>query len=294
MNDDSGHQRHQKPTMSTSKKDAKKRAKKQRRSQQQLAVASLALVRTSAPPALPVQHESGLPITLPQGPPPQPMHEASQACVASFCQDRTVSPRGSSALRLFALAIWFTKTTWESISRGVYAVGEWFCRNIQRLIPVAQLAGRWMVHARKSLADILQAIPASTWELKHADGQAPALCCVVACLIAALVTMSDSVGEFWSAQTYPMVAAIDRQLEPLGVSIGPDISPDAPVSRPMIAVVFGRIMPDDDAEENPSEFADEIDGVTAGRDWNDIIRPAHWTRERSSKRLHSESFEIRH
>ena len=161
--------------------------------------------------------------------------------------------------------------------------GDMARSGVELLIALLQLLVEW-----------LSRIPRSEWELRSATGQRPALVCTAACLMAALITLSPSAGDFWSQQTYPAVAALDRVLTPLGVLVGPELAPEAPTSRPMIAVVFGRIMPDDSVEE-PTEVVeaeDDRDEAAVG-DLREITRPAGWRRSSPQLRVSSEAYEIR-
>ena len=140
----------------------------------------------------------------------------------------------------------------------------------------------------------LSQISRSEWELRSSLGQRPALLCVGACLVAAVITLSPSAGEFWSQQTDPAVAALDRVLAPHGVLVGPELVPEAPTSRPMIAVVFSRIMPDDSVEV-PTEVAEseELRDEPQVGNLREITRPTGWLRSTPQLRVSSAAYEIR-
>ena len=159
-----------------------------------------------------------------------------------------------------------------------------------RLKPIAQVLRQLPSH----LLQWAKTLPRFSLTLREAPGQTPAIASVCACLFAGIITLSPAVGDFWSEQTYPAVAAVDRLLAPHGVIIGPEIAtPEAPVSRPMIAVVFGSILPDDTVEEQQRVVHSAVDDQPATAKYRDITRPAHWQRKTEAPRMASESFEIR-
>jgi hypothetical protein len=137
-------------------------------------------------------------------------------------------------------------------------------------------------------------LPRFSLTLREAPGQTPAIASVCACLFAGVITLSPEVGEIWSEQTYPAVAAVDRLLAPHGVIIGPEVStPETPVSRPIIAVVFGSILPDETVQEQQRDVHTDIAKAPVTAKLRDITRPAHWQRKSVAPRVASESFEIR-
>ena len=119
---------------------------------------------------------------------------------------------------------------------------------------------------------------------------------MAACLLTGAITLSPSVESLWSQQTYPAITALDRTLSWYGLSVGPEEETPTVVRRPMIAVVFGRIMPDDSVEEPEKEIP--VASTNSMPDpepvkLQDITRPVYWQRTPTAKPVASEAFEIR-
>ncbi len=143
---------------------------------------------------------------------------------------------------------------------------------------------------------LIQNRPRCQFRLQKAPGQWPALACVAACLLTGAITLSPSVESLWSQQTYPAITALDRTLSWYGLSVGPEEETPTVVRRPMIAVVFGRIMPDDSVEEPEKEIP--VASTNSMPDpepvkLQDITRPVYWQRTPTAKPVASEAFEIR-
>ena len=107
----------------------------------------------------------------------------------------------------------------------------------------------------------------------------PLYLCAVGTVLAGCVTLIPSVGHRWSQAAYPALVAVDRMIAPLGVSIDPNPAPDAPVPRPVIAIVFGCIQPDETVEEpSPSEKPAETSDKPEVVDLKSVTHPASWRR----------------
>lgn len=109
--------------------------------------------------------------------------------------------------------------------------------------------------------------------------QWPTYLCVVACVVAATITLNPEAGQLWSQTAAPVLASVDRELAPLGASINQHAAPNAPTLPPMIAVVFGCVQPDEAVEvltraERLAEFGD----TPEVGDLKSVTQPTHWRR----------------
>ena len=188
----------------------------------------------------------------------------------------------------------------SSSLRRVSTPAQWMGNAYSRLRCHLQAAGLTLFQLSLHVCRWARELPRFSVTLQEDPGQGPAIAGVCACLFAGLIILSPSLGDFWSAHTFPIVSATDRWLVPFGVSIGPEVAtPEAPVSRPMIAVFFGNIMPDDsvveDSVDEPQQLSssESISDAPATAKFQDITRPAHWQRTTKTPRVASESFEIR-
>ncbi len=121
----------------------------------------------------------------------------------------------------------------------------------------------------------------------------PAYCCTAMCVMAAVITLNPSAGQLWSESAYPALAAVDRMIAPLGVSIDQHSAPNAPIHRPMIAIVFGCIQPDETvAEPTQAEKLAETSDMPEVGELESMTHPANWRRPpgETSYRLDTEQF----
>ena len=140
---------------------------------------------------------------------------------------------------------------------------------------------------------LIKLLPRFSLPIHPARGQFPAFSCVLAVLLASVITLSPDVGNFWSEQTYPAITAIDQFLVPHGISIGPQMESDITPSRPMIAVVFGSIMPDDSVEDEKvvadlkieSDESEEMIAAPQITKLRDVTRPAGWYKNTQAERV---------
>ncbi len=109
--------------------------------------------------------------------------------------------------------------------------------------------------------------------------QWPTYLCVVACVVAATITLNPEASQLWSQSASPVLASVDRVLAPLGASFNQHLVPSVPTPQPMIAVVFGSLQPDEAVDElTRAERMAEFDEVPAVGDLKLITRPTHWRR----------------
>ena len=103
--------------------------------------------------------------------------------------------------------------------------------------------------------------------------------CMVACVFAACITLNPSANQLWSRSTSPALAAIERVIAPLGVSIDPHPAPNAPPPRPVIAFIFGCIQPDETVDEptRAEKLAEYGDAPEVG-ELKTLTQPVHWRR----------------
>lgn len=145
-----------------------------------------------------------------------------------------------------------------------------------------------MNHLRSSTGFVL---PAPVY--RPAPAKWPLYFCAAATVMAGCITLIPSVGQLWSQSAYPVLVAVDRMIAPLGVSIDQHPAPDAPMHRPMIAIVFGCIQPDETVEEptQAEKLAESSDTPEVG-DLKSMTHPANWRRPlgETSYRLDAEQF----
>lgn len=114
-------------------------------------------------------------------------------------------------------------------------------------------------------------------ETRPRRSQWPNYLCVMATVVTATITLNPDVGQLWSESASPALASVDRVLAPWGASINQYAAPNAPAPTPMIAVVFGCIMPDETVDEvtRAEKMAEWADVPEVG-DLKSISRPVHW------------------
>jgi hypothetical protein len=121
----------------------------------------------------------------------------------------------------------------------------------------------------------------------------PMYLCVVACLLAACITLNPSAGQLWSHTASPALVAVDRMIAPLGMSIDSHPAPNAPLQQPVIAIIFGCIQPDETVIEptRAEKLAQTPDAPEVG-DLKTITQPVHWRRPEgeTSYRFDTEQF----
>ncbi len=103
--------------------------------------------------------------------------------------------------------------------------------------------------------------------------------CVAASLVAACITLNPTMGDYWSQTASPALAAVDRVIAPLGMSLDQSPAPNAPPQRPLIAVVFGCIQPDETVDEptRAEKLALDKEAPEVG-DLKSVTRPVNWRR----------------
>ena len=128
---------------------------------------------------------------------------------------------------------------------------------------------------------------------RPAQAKWPLYFCAVATVMAGCITLIPSVGRLWSRSAYPVLVAVDRLIAPLGVSIDQHPTPNGPAPRPIIAIVFGCIQPDETVEEptQAEKLAETSDTPEVG-DLKSITHPVKWRRPlgETSYRLDTEQF----
>ena len=103
--------------------------------------------------------------------------------------------------------------------------------------------------------------------------------CIAACVLAACITLNPSAGQLWSQSASPALATMDRVISPLRVSVDPHPAPNAPSQRPVIAVIFGCIQPDETVDElTRAEKLAEYGETPEVGDVKTITQPVHWKR----------------
>ena len=103
--------------------------------------------------------------------------------------------------------------------------------------------------------------------------------CVIACVVAAMITLNPEAGQLWSQSASPVLASVDRVLAPWGASINQHTAPNAPTLPPMIAVVFGCVQPDEAVDEQTrAERLVEFGDSPAVGDLKSVTQPTHWRR----------------
>ena len=103
--------------------------------------------------------------------------------------------------------------------------------------------------------------------------------CVIACVVAATITLNPEAGQLWSQSASPVLASVDRVLAPWGASINQHAAPNAPTLPPMIAVAFGCVQPDEavDEQTRTERLAEFGDSPEVG-DLKSVTQPTHWRR----------------
>jgi hypothetical protein len=121
----------------------------------------------------------------------------------------------------------------------------------------------------------------------------PMYVCMAGCVLAACITLNPSANRLWSQSTSPALAAVDRVIAPLGVSINQHLTPSTPSVRPVIAIIFGCIQPDETVDEptRAERLAEHGETPEVG-DLKTITQPVHWRRPlgETSYQLDTESF----
>ena len=151
------------------------------------------------------------------------------------------------------------------------------------------LIGLGPLHNFKSSVGFV--LPAPTPRPKPAEW--PTYVCISACVMAACITLNPSVGQLWSQSTSPALAAVDRVIAPLGVSIDQHPALNAPTQRPVIAIIFGCIQPDETVDEpTRAEKLAEYGETPEVGELKTITQPVHWRRPdgETSYRFDTEQF----